>query len=404
MREGPTSDVLAGAAGWAPLVSAWKGGTLLAAQVPIESGRLSVDSRQEVPERLTFTVPEWAPAIEGGPGRSWVPDSPDHPLAHFGQFVSVDIRVQSALQQTEWVTRLGRFVIQSWDHDDAAGLVQVECVGVLQRALDARFRTPESPRAEGTFESEFRRLVVAGVPVEVDPSLVDRPVPTSFQWPEDRLAALYDIADAWPARLRTDENGTVRLLPPLAEHPEPVLRLTDGERGTVISAPRSAGRDGIYNVVVGRSSATDDPAKAPLQAVREVLYGPLAPAEYGEAVRFWSSPLATTYDELAAAADTMLRNSVRPAISQRVTLAPDPRIELDDALELVRGRVTDIRLTTKVTQTGFGTQPFGLSPFGLGAIDRSTTESGVATRGWVVGYELPLTVHDGPMTVTVGVD
>lgn len=359
MRAGPDSSVLAGAAGWAPRIAAWKGTTLLAADVPVVSGRLSANGGQEVPERLTFTVPEWADS------RSWTPDGPAHPLGQFGQFVTAEIRVQSAVRQTEWITRLGRFVIQDWAQDDLDGSVRVECVGLLQRPLDARFRAPEVPRVDGTLASEFRRLMVPGVPVEIDLDLVDRPIAQSFQWQEDRLGALYDIADAWPARLRTDEHGVVRLLPPLPDVPVPVLTFTDGERGTVISAPRSGGRDGVYNVVVARTTRTDDPAKAPLQAVRQVTEGSLRPASYGEVVRYWSSPLVTTLEELDASAVTLLANSVRPAVAQRVELVPDPRVELDDPVELVR--------------------------------------DGSTTRGWVVGYDLPLTVADGAMTVTVGV-
>lgn len=359
MRDGPDPAVLAGAYGWAPQMSAWKGATLLADAVPVVAGRLSADASQEVPERLTFTVPEFDRGV------SWVPDGPDHPLAAFGQFVSVDVRVRSSVSGGEWVSRLGRYLVQSWEHDDRAGEVRVECVGVLQKALDARFRVPESPRAGGTLASELRRLMAPGIPVYVDAALADRAVPQSFQWPEDRLSALYDICDAWPARLRVDDLGAARVLPPLPSTPEPVLTLTDGQRGTVIGAPRSAGRDGIYNVVVARSSATDDPAKAPVQAVRQVTSGPLTPAVYGEVVRYWSSPLATTTAELGAAAETILATSVRPAVSQRATIAPDPRIELDDAVQLVRdGRVT---------------------------------------RGWVVAYDMPLTVDDGPMSVSVGV-
>lgn len=377
MRDGPDLGVLAGAFRWSPIVSAWKGTTLLAARVPVASGRLSANASQEVPERLTFTVPDRAPETGGGPHRSWVPEDPDHPLGQYGQWVQVDIRVRSSVRPVEWITRLGRFQIQDWDHDDIAREVRVECVGMLQRPLDARFRVPESPRVDGTFASEFRRLMVPGVPVEIDPALSDRPVPQSFQWQEDRLSALYEIADAWPARLRMDDAGTVRVLPPLPDQPDPVLILTEGERGTVIGAPRRASRDGVYNVVVARSSRTDDPSSAPLQAVRVVQYGPLAPERYGEVVKFWSSPLASTVEQLDASAATMLANSVRPAIRQRVTTVPDPRIELDDAVQLVRG------VTAKTTVR--------------------RTENATVTRGWVVGYDLPLTVEDGPMTITVGV-
>lgn len=365
MREGPSSDVLAGAFRWRPVVSAWKGTQLLAADVPVVSGRVSAGAGQQVPERVTFTVPEWAE------GRSWVPDSPEHPLGQYGQHVDVDIHVWSSVTAADpdaeptSITRLGRFLVQNWEHDDTGMNVQVECVGLLQRALDARFRTPQVPRPSGTLGSEFRRLMVPGVPVSISSSLTDRTVPQSFQWDEDRLAALYDILDAWPARMMVDQFGTVQVLPALPSRPSPVLSLTDGERGTVISAPRQGTRDDVANVVVARSSATDDPARAPLQAVAQVTSGPLAPASYGEVTYFWSSPLATSLRQLEASAATILARKTRPAVVQSVTCVPDPRIELDDAVRLVRG--------------------------------------GRETIGHVVGYDLPLTVGDGSMRLSVGV-
>ena len=364
MRAGPSSAVLAGAARWSCSVSAWKGTTLLAESVPVAGGRLTADVTQEVPERLTFTVPDYAD------GYSWVPDTADHPLAACGQFVEVDIHVWRSLtpdpdSPPTSTTRLGRFQIQSWDHDEDGFTVQVECVGLLQKALDARFRTPQVPRSAGTLASEFRRLMVPGIPVEVSDSLVDRAVPQSFQWDEDRLGALYEIADAWPARLRVDQFGVLQVLPPLPDEPVPVVWLTDGHRGTLISAPREGSRDGVYNVVVARSTMTDSPAKEPLQAVREVGYGPLMPSEYGEVTFFWSSPLAATWTALDQSAATILADKIRPARVRVVRCAPDPRIELGDGVQLRQG----------------------------------TRE----TRGFVVATDLPLTVDGGDMSVTVGV-
>jgi hypothetical protein len=371
VRDGPSSEVLAGAAHWAPSVSAWRGATSLAEEVPITAGRLTASADQDIPERLTFTVPEWASTTQHPNGFSWVPDGPRHPLSSMGQFVEVGINVWSSVTGGDpgappsSVTRLGRFQIQDWDHDDSTGSVQVECVGLLQRVADARFRTPMVPRPTGTLVSEFKRLMVSGVPVEFSAELVDRAVPQAFGWDEDRLGALMEIVEAWPARMRVDQNGTLQVLPPLSSQPTPVLTLTDGERGTLIGAPRAGGRDGVFNVVVARSSATDEPSRAPLQAVAEVVEGDLTPSVYGEVVRYWSSPLATSSGQLAAAARTILADSVRPAKVRVVTCAPDPRVELDDVLGLVR--------------------------------------DGSTAQGWVVGYDLPLTVADGAMWITVGV-
>ena len=366
MRDGPSAQVLSGAYRWRPQIASWKGTDLLADQVPVEGGEITADATAEIPEGLTFSVPEWAA------GRSWIPNSPQHPLAEYGQYLDVDIQVWSSLTAAPAdsaptsTSSLGRFRIQNWEHDEISGTVKVSCVGVLQRPKESGFRTPLVPRPGATFSSEIRRLMVPGMPVQIDAGLVDRAVPRSMVWGEDRLKALYELADAWPARLRVDQFGVVRYLLPLPSTPVPVLSWRDGEGGTVVGAPTMGTREGIANVVIARSSATDDPGKTPLAVVVSVQDGPLQPDTFNEVTFNWSSPLATTEAQLRAAAQTMLERKSRPARVRRVKAAPDPRVELDDPAEV-------------------------------------TTEDGGTDVGYVVGYRLPLTHQDGAMTVDVGV-
>lgn len=340
MRDGPDPAVLAGAFIMRTHVSSWLGTTLLAADVPVLSGMVSVDGSRQVPESATLTVPRFA--SDGASMRDWFPDLPTHPLARYGQWLDIGVEVRSTLTQDSWVVGLGRFPIQGWDLLDSEDQVRVECSGMLQRVLDARFRRPEVPRSDGTLGSEFARLMVDGIPVEISTDLSDRAVPQSFQWDEDRLGALYDIADAWPARVRVDEHGTCRVLPPLDPIPSPVLTLKDGDRGTVITAPTSDTRDGIPNVIVFRGSATDDPARTPITAVARISEGPLAPDSYGEVVEYYSSPLVTTLLQAQKAAATRLANATRPARQRVVSCVPDPRIELDDPVRVIRGDAHDL--------------------------------------------------------------
>jgi len=182
-------------------------------------------------------------------------------------------------------------------------------------------------------------------------------------WSDSRLAALQEIADAWPALLRTDEWGQVAFRAPLPALPSPVLTLTDGERGTVVGVGRSDTRDGAFNQVVARSSAS---GVEDVQAVASQVTGPMAVAgDYGPVTRIWSSPLITTRTQAQRSAQTMLASSLLPATSVPVTCAPDPRIDLDDAVEVWR--------------------------------------DGERFWGWVTGYDLPLTVSDGEMRIDLGV-
>jgi hypothetical protein len=336
---------------------------MLHGDVPVMSGRLTTAvERQGVVERLTLSVPRWD-------GMDWAPADGEttHPLAAFGQELHTRIRVTAAQSSTEWLTRIGQYLVIGWEDDDDRR-VTVRAESVLRRVLDDRTPGPLQPRPGGTFKSEARRLLPAGMSAAFDAGLVDRACPAAMTWSDDRLAALQEIANAWPARLRVDQWGQVVFKTPLPESPTPILQITDGERGTLVSAPRSDTREGRYNQVVASSSA---PGAEDVQAVASITKGPLSvTGPYGTVTRKWSSPLLRNYTEALASARTMLQNASVPARIMTVEMAPDPRIELDDPVDIVR-----------YWEDG--------------------SESHV--WGWVTGVDLPLTYQDGPMRVDVGV-
>lgn len=361
MRAGAPDEVLSGSCGWSPVVASWLGGSLLADSIPVLGGRVTAQVSQEVPERLRLTVP--AESVVDGRRFSWRPGSdPMHPLARYGQELQVSVVVSSSAGPEEWETRVGRFLVTDWDDGDD-GTVEVTAEGRLRRVKDALLASPMQPLPSGTLITEARRLLPAGVSVSFDAALVNRPCPAGMAWSESRLSALQEIADAWPALLRTDEWGQVMFRAPLPAVPTPVLTLRDGERGTVESVARSDTRDGAYNQVVASSSAS---GVEDVQAVASQTSGPMSiSGEYGTVTRRWSSPLITTAAQALRSAQTMLASSLLPATSVPVTCAPDPRIDLDDPVEVLR--------------------------------------DGERLWGWVTGYDLPLTVSDGAMRVDVGV-
>jgi hypothetical protein len=85
---------------------------------------------------------------------------------------------------------------------------------------------------------------------------------------------------------------------------------------------------------------------------------------YGVVTRFFNSPLITSVTAATVAARTMVTQSAVASQTLPVTLAPDPRWELDDPVEVVR--------------------------------------DGERFWGFVTGVEFPLTVADGPMRMDVG--
>ena len=340
MRSGAPDEVLSGSAGWEARVWSWLGPRLLHDQpIPLMAGsRVAADVTAEVPQRVRLRVPRHADGVDWYPG-----DDPLHPLARYGQELQISVVVTAALVSegtSEWETRLGRFLIVDWS-EAADGSIAVEAVGRLRRLADDQLTAPTQPGPGATLASEARRLLPAGMSVAIDPALVDRPCPAGMSWSGSRLAAVQEIADAWPARLGTDEWGQLVLAAPLPDVPSPVLTLKQGERGTVVSALRSDTREGSVNRVVATSSA---PGAEGVSAVADVTSGPMAvTGDYGVVTRRWSSPLIESGEQALASARTILARSVLPTRRLPVTCAPDPRIDLDDALVVRHGDLELVR-------------------------------------------------------------
>lgn len=355
MRANDTTDeLLSGYASYKAVISAWRGGELLTPEpIPLLSGNVTASVAQQVSERLTLRVPRWD-------GRDWSPGTDvSHPLARFGQELSVAIRVGSSVSDLEYDTQVGRFLITDWSADETS--VSVTGAGLLQRVADDELVSPMTSRADGTLVSEARRLLPLGMFAGFHPDLVDRPCPPT-EWGEDRLAALYEIAAAWPARLRMDPWGQVQFLPPLPDAPSPVVTVQNYHpRGTLLSATRSDTRAGGFNRVVMRSSA---PGMQGIQAVTEQRTGPMSvDPPYGAVTTKETSPLLTTTEALFRASNAWLRKSLLPTRVIPVRCLADPRLELDDPVEVIH--------------------------------------DGKLDWGWVVGYDLPL-VADGEARLDVG--
>jgi hypothetical protein len=358
VRAGPSDRIARSSLRRGVRVSSWLGSRLLAESVPVLSGAFEEDGSQEIPEKVTLTVNRVTPS------RSWDPTAdPRHPLAKNGQRLNVTSIVASP-RGRQWELPLGWFQVEDWEISADESTVSVTALGLLQVPAGDDFASPEQPRPGGTFASEIRRLMSAGIPVSIDPALADRPCPGGFVWEQDRLTAIYDLAGAWPARLQTGADGVVRVLPPLGLIPEPVVTLKHGTGGVVIQAPRKDSRAGVYSAVVATSSE-DSATSTPVSAEYVTTAGPYAVSTYGVVRGKISSPLLGTAAACYAAARTHAEASQRQGQTIEVVLPPDPRIQRGDAVALERPEGT--------------------------------------YRGWVLKAAFPLTVDGTAMTLSVGV-
>jgi len=176
--------------------------------------------------------------------------------------------------------------------------------------------------------------------VIISDALVDRACP-SMSWGESRIDAVYEIADAWPARLREGPDGVLYALPPQPTITEPPgTILTDGENGTVIGVTRQGSRNGVYNRIVARGQEQDDAGQPRFQATVDQIDGPLRTSgPYGISVKFFSSPLITSTAAAFHSASTMLATSVRQKTTIPVSHVPNPSLTLDTPVELTTANI-----------------------------------------------------------------
>ena len=344
------SDALSSAFAWEARVDSWLGQTWLG-RVPVKAGSVTWTTSQQVQGTLSLTVPRIGAVSQDEGARDWTPLAPDSPLATMGQVLHVQVTVASLVSTDRWDIPLGRFLITQWE----VGSTDIRITGksLFQHLEDDRLTSPTVPYSGGTLASELRRLVGGHMGVIVSDALTNRPCP-SMSWGESRIDAIYEIADAWPARLREGPDGVLYVLPPvpaITERPE--KSLTDGDAGTVIGVTRQGSRAGIFNRIVARGQEQDDAGQPRFQAIIDQTTGPLRTSgPYGIVTRFFSSPLITSKQAALNSATTMLATSVRQKTTVPVTHTPNPTLTLDTPVELITANIDG---AATITQWGIVT-------------------------------------------------
>lgn len=308
-------------------ISVSLGGEIIATDVPVISGREEFDVELAVPERVVITVPR----IDGG-GTDWTPRTAVAPLAAYGQRLHVRLGVGTGPDGTEWINR-GEFLIRETSIDEDT--ITVTAVGLLALVDEARLLSPYQPT--GTLLSTLRGLVEPALTVVISDDLADRTVPAGMNFDEDRLGAVGELLDAWPAVAQVTGDGYlyVRDIQDVDAGPS-ILAYNRADQPLLIGwVQRSTGantRDGVINAVVARGTTADG---SPVQAAVYDTGG--SPAAYGgpfnplPVPEFFFSPLLTTVAQCRAAAQTILTRKTAPAARRFVLdCIPDPRLQGND--------------------------------------------------------------------------
>lgn len=316
----------------------WLGDRLLAEEIPIADGNENVDRSLRVPERVMLTVPRIVR------GTDWTPTEDDSPLAANGQRLKVELGIGlGAGNEIEWLQR-GWFVILN--SDETGDSIEVECRGLLHLIDEARLVSPFQPT--GTMTATAQGLVEPALTVRID-GPADRSVPSGINFDEDRLGALIELFDAWPAEGVVDPEGYL-LVTEVADGSVTDLAVTDGAGGTVVKVAGSSTRSGAWNVVVARGTSDDG------GQVQGVAYLERGPKIYGGDFNplpvpyFFPSPLLTTVDQARQAAITTMQRLARnTARMLDITMVPHPAIQGGDVLAVTSPRFTGTAIVENFT-------------------------------------------------------
>lgn len=317
-----------------------KGGVRLFTGLPVTGGNIRVDRSSITRRALDLTV---APRQRTGTYTDIpaLPTDPSHPLAFYGQEISVYWSLHYVGGTVETIP-VGVFRI-----DEPSGSLlgdgEVRVAGVSREAFvaDARFvlaRTLSGPSAQSLI-AELIHEVLPQVEVVASASLDARVPPTTFE--EDRWGAIATIAAGIGAVVHTDPRGRFIIADAPTVDTPPVWTVAAGRGGVLVTADTSSSRADVRNAVVlrGGSPSSDSP---PVQAV-EYDDDPTSPTRWGDphagafgmAPEIVDVPTVTTYTQARAAAAAQLGRLTGAASSMDITTIPNAALEAGDVLDVV---------------------------------------------------------------------
>ncbi|MFJ4768464.1 DUF5047 domain-containing protein [Streptomyces uncialis] len=311
-------------------VDAYRGGTLIRADVPISGGSVSVDRGSKTRRSLSLTVAD--------PGL--LPWAANDPLAVYGQRLVVSRGIR--FPDGDELIPLGTFRVNEPSGDVHMGPVTVTGQSSEATIIDDSFLAPTSTRGYTTCIQAIEYLIRQTLPTatianltagERNPSL---PVAT-WDAGADRWEAVVQIATAMRAEIYVDVLDRFVIV----DRPDPltspvVWDIAGGESGSLISASRSMSRNAVYNAVVVTGENTSTTA-APVSATAYDT-DPSSPTRwggpYGKVARRYSSSMLTTVGDCLATATYMLADAIAPNVQTSISSLPNPALEASDCLRV----------------------------------------------------------------------
>jgi hypothetical protein len=301
--------------------------------MPIIDGSVTLDQTAAVRGRLDLAI-----ADDGTLGI--IPDTAADLLAPYGNEIQVSRGIQYPDGTTELVS-LGVFRIETADVEDHAGSLQVLLTGLdrAARFVDARFEEPYNVTAGTNYATAIENVLQAAwpdVPTTFTATALTTPALIA-QEGDDRWQFVQDMAKAISMRLYFDGDGTLILAPDTLG--DPVMDITEGENGVLVTASRRWTREGTFNRVIATGENTGEAAPARGIATDEnslsptYYYGP-----FGKVPRFYVSPFITTDAQAESAALSLLNKELGTTEQVQFGSLVLPHLEPGDVVRVTRAR------------------------------------------------------------------
>lgn len=308
-------------------VNAYRGGVLLASNLPVQGGSVSVDYNSQIRRTLSLTVgdPAWDPGTNATAA-----------LAPFGSELEVKRGIRFPDGTVEWVP-LGWFRVQESSGAQGASSVSVTAADRSSAVQDARFTAVRASNTALTIPAQIAALITEVLPTVTVTNLSGSTSATpAVFWEEDRWQAIDELAKSigCVCYFKPDGNAVIEKMPAVTN---PVQWQVDaGQQGVMVTAETSVTREGTYNAVVasGENSGDTAPVAATVtdnDATSPTYWG----GPFGQKPRFYVSPLITTAQQATDAATSML-GQVR-GLARQLTLSsvPNPALEAGDVIRVV---------------------------------------------------------------------
>jgi hypothetical protein len=336
------------------------GGERRLEQVPVRDVRFSEQADADIQQSGSLTV-VWTDAF----ARSLSPREVSDVLAPFG----AELYLYSMVWAGPFLERvpLGQFVItnvpSAMDEDmmfrgqwvTVGSTVDLEFKERLAAVERDRFDVPTSANDLSSVWAELGRLTK----LQLSRTVADRSIPRSVVYDENRLDAVYDLADVLDAVPHMTADGALSLRP--KSWPAPVATLRRGLGGSVVSVGSSMSPEKVYNRVAFRGKSNDQEV---ILASTEITSGPLrtanpdgTPSPFGRKTFFVSSEYVTTSQQAQEYVQRELpRVSALRSVVVPFTETFNPRRERGDVVWIERARETLLARIVSIDRGSGATQ------------------------------------------------